>query len=77
MSYTTSLRLLVASHLSDIAFEMSFTPTVAWARIEFVKYLTIEYSDMTLEVNPDAEWTRFLEACPYVKDELNRKANEI
>lgn len=77
MSYTTSLRLLVASHLSDASFEMSFMPTQAYARIEFVKYLTIEYSDMTLEVNPDAEWTRFLEACPYVKDELNRKANEI
>jgi len=77
MSNTTSLRLLVASHLSDASFEMSFMPTQAYARIEFVKYLTIEYSDLTLEVDPHAEWTRFLEVCHYVKDALARQANEI
>jgi len=77
MSYTTSLRLLVASHLSDASFEMSFLPVQAQARIEFVKYLTIKYSDMTLEVTPHVEWIRFLVACPYVKEALDRKANEI
>ena len=77
MSNTTSLRLLVASHLSGASFEMSFLPTQAWARIQFAKYLTIEYSDLTLEVDPHAEWTRFLEVCPYIKDALGQKANEI
>ncbi len=57
---TSSLEMVVQSHLSDSLIEMSHNPELAHTRITFVKYLINKYDgDLTKRVNIENDWEAF------------------
>jgi hypothetical protein len=44
--------IIIQSHLSDAALEMSFNPGQAELRINFVKFLVHTYPDTNVKIDP-------------------------
>lgn len=55
----SKVSMIIQSHLSDAALEMSFNPDQAELRINFVKFLVHTYTDTNVRINPQPiykEW---------------------
>jgi hypothetical protein len=48
----SKVSMIIQSHLSDAALEMSFNPDQAELRINFVKFLVHTYPDTNVRINP-------------------------
>ena len=51
---------IIQSHLNDAKIEISFNPELAETRLNFVKYLIFNFPDTNHEINPRAEFKKFL-----------------
>ena len=60
------VRMVIASHLSDIQ-EINCSQLLSWQRLDirnrlnFCKHLLIKYSDTTIEINAEEEYSEFLD----------------
>ena len=71
METTTSVRIVVMSHLSDIGVEAMFADQECTSerrhdllervenRVEFIKYLISKYQDFSTHIYPDAEYQAY------------------
>lgn len=48
----SKVSMIIQSHLSDAALELSFNPDQAELRINFVKFLVHTYPDTNVYINP-------------------------
>lgn len=48
----SKVSMIIQSHLSDAALEMSFNPNQAELRINFVKFLVATYPNTNVEIDP-------------------------
>jgi hypothetical protein len=69
MSLTLPAKMIIFSHLSDIQelVNLEGNPTFIRNRINFVKYLLNEYPDVTVGIDPEKEYEKFINQYPNMK----------
>lgn len=58
-----SVKMIIMSHLSDLQQEIGTSkpaqPFYMTTKLNFVKYLLMNFSDTTTEINADEQWATF------------------
>lgn len=62
---TIKVRLVIMSHLSDLQIETGFgqkeMQSMVSMRLNFIKWLVIHFPNTDVEIDPDAEYQKFLD----------------